>query len=125
MIPGEQHFVAIEKNLVAARVARRGDELEIIVDPHGSRPRNDALDAARGGAVRFVHHARAMEMRGKFGVVGDIVAVREEHEIDAAHLLDAFYQRIVEARRIDQDVAALLLRAARSDTTTRRSSLPM
>ena len=51
MIACEQHFIAIEKKLVAARVSGRGDELEIVVDPQGSRSRDDALDAARGGAV--------------------------------------------------------------------------
>jgi len=48
-------------------------------------------------------------MRGEFGVVGDVIAVREEHEIDAAHFLDAFREGIVETRRIDEDVSALLL----------------
>ena len=69
-----------------------------------SMPRAAALS-------RLVHDARAMEMRGKFGVVGDVVAVREEHEIDAAHFLDAFHERIVETRRIDEDISALLFRA--------------
>ena len=39
MIAREQHFIAIEKNLVAARVSGRGDEQEIVVDPQGSRCR--------------------------------------------------------------------------------------
>ena len=77
----------------------------------GARSGDDALDAARRGAVAFVHDARAMEMRGKFGVVGDVVAVREQHQIHAAHFFDAFHQGSVEARGIDQDVAALLRRA--------------
>ncbi len=45
-----------------------------------------------GGAVPFVHHTRAMEMRGKLGVVRNIITVRKEHEVHSAHLLDAFYQ---------------------------------
>ena len=98
MIPGEQDFLAIEKYLMAARVSGRGDELEIAVDPQGSRSCDDALDAAGCSAVRFVHDTGAMEVRGKFGVIGDIVAVREEHEIYAAHFLDALCEGIVEAR---------------------------
>jgi hypothetical protein len=108
MVPCEKHFIAIQKNLVAARVSGRGDELEIVVDTHRSRPRNDALDAARRGAVRLMHDAGAMEVRSKFGVVRNIIAMREEHKIYAAHFLDAFRERIVETRRIDEDVAALL-----------------
>src|ERR1700674_1311737 len=106
MIACEEHSIAIEKNLVAARVSGRGDELEIVIDPQGSRSGNDALDATRCGAVPLVHDARAMEMRGKFGMVGDIIAVREKHEMDAAHLLDVICQGIVEPRGIDQDVAS-------------------
>ena len=33
MISGEQHFIAVEKNLVAARVAGSGDQQEFVVDP--------------------------------------------------------------------------------------------
>src|ERR1700692_173782 len=111
MVPCEQYFIAVEKKLVAAGMSGRGDELEIIIDLQESHTCDNSLDAARCGAVSLVHDARAMEMRGEFGVVGDVIAMREKHEIDAAHLLDAFYAGIVEPRRIDQDVAALFLRA--------------
>ena len=50
MVASEEHFVAIEKNLVAARVTGRGDELKIGIDPQGSRSGDDALDASRCGA---------------------------------------------------------------------------
>ena len=45
------------------------------------------------------------------GVVGDVVAVREEDGLDAAERLDFFDERAREARRIHQHVSALSGRA--------------
>src|ERR1700739_785855 len=109
MIAGEQHLVTIEQNLVATRVPRGGNDLEFVIDARWIGSLDHALDASSGGALRFMHDTRAVEMRGEFRVIGDVIAMGEEHEANAAHLLDALYQRIVEARRIDQHVPAALL----------------
>ena len=100
MIPREEHFVAIEQHLVAARVSRRGDEQNIIIELQRVYSRGHALDAERRGVISLVHHARAPKMRRKLDVVRDVVAVREKHQAHAAHLLDALHQRRGKARRI-------------------------
>src|SRR5689334_20344933 len=98
MIAGEQYFIAIVKNLMSARMSGCGDELKITVDTHRRCSRDDALDAASGGALRFMHDARATEMRGEFGVVRNVIAVRKKHEIHTAHFFDTPDQGIVETR---------------------------
>lgn len=110
VVAGEENFVAIEKDLMAAGVAWRGDDYELIVEADFIFAGDDVLDAEVRGSVARVHDARAMEVRGEPCVVGDVVAMREEHEIDAAHLLDALHQGRIEARGIDQNIAAALLR---------------
>ena len=87
----EENFISIKKNLVAARVSRSGDELQIGVNWQGSRSGDDALDASRRGGFRFVQDSRAMEVGRKFCVVGNIVAMREQHELNAAHFLHALH----------------------------------
>ena len=67
------------------------------------------LDAQCRRGFALVHHTRAMEMVGEFGVVGDVVAMGKKHQAHAAHLLDAPDQRRSESRRIDEHVAALLI----------------
>ncbi len=62
-------------------------------------------------AFGFVQDTRAVKVRGKLGMVGDIVTMRQQHEIHAAHFLHAFYEGSGEAWRIDEHVAALLGRA--------------
>jgi len=111
MISGEQNFIAIEENLVSARVPGRRDQQEIVVNSDGRRSSDDAFNASCGPAFTFVQDARAVKVRGKLGMVGDIVTMRQQHEIHAAHFLHAFYEGSVEAWRIDEDVAALLGRA--------------
>lgn len=37
--------------------------------------RYDVLDPEPFGTVRLMHHARALEVRGKLGVIGDIVSI--------------------------------------------------
>ncbi len=59
--------------------------------------------------VSLMHHARAMKTRGKLCVVGDIVAVRKEHEAHASHLFDTLCQGSCESRGIDQYVSASIL----------------
>ena len=49
-------------------------------------------------------------MLGKCDVVSNIVTVRKEHKIHAAHFFDALYERRCKSRGIDQHVPALLLR---------------
>jgi len=93
---------------MAARVSGRGDQQEILVNMHRRGSGDDPFDASRGGTFAFVQHARTVEVRCKFGVIRDVIAVRQQHEIDAAHFFHALHKWSVEARRIDKDVAALL-----------------
>jgi len=96
---------------MAARVPGSGDQHEIVVNSYGRGSGDDAFDAARGGAFSFVQDARALEVCGELGVVGNVVAVRQQHEIHAAQFFHAFYEGSIEARRIDEHVTALLGRA--------------
>jgi hypothetical protein len=52
-----------------------------------------------------------VKMLGKYRMIGNIVAVREQYEAHAAHLLDSLHQRRVESRRIDQNISPLLRRS--------------
>jgi hypothetical protein len=52
------------------------------------------LDPAPRGAISLVHDAWASEVFGKFRVIGNIVLVREEHQLDSAHFLDLAHQRL-------------------------------
>ena len=69
---------------------------------------HDALDPKPSGAFGLVHHARTCEMAGEFRMVGNVVAVREDHEREPAKAFDFPDQRRREAGRIDQDIAAVL-----------------
>src|SRR4051812_2447201 len=110
MVAGEQEFVTVEIDHVAARVARRRDG-EQSVRYHLWRIALDhLLNAEPRGAVGGVHHAPAAELRRELGVVSDIVAVREQHRPDTTEFPDAADERRVETRRIHQHVPALALR---------------
>ena len=65
-----------------------------------------------------MHHARGAEVAGEFFVVGHVVAVREEDGADAAERFDLADERAREARRIDEDVAALRVGADDRDSST-------
>ena len=54
-----------------------------------------------------------MKVRGKIDVVGNIIAVREKHQVHAAQLFNALYERRGEARGIHQHISSPLRRTQR------------
>ena len=54
-----------------------------------------------------MHDALASEALVELLVIGDVVLMRQEHPADAAHRVDPLHERSGEARRVDQDVAAV------------------
>ncbi len=110
VVAGEKNFIAVEQHLVTAGMAGRGNQKQIGVERDEVFASGDALNAEPRGAIVMMHDARAMEMRGEARVVGDIVAVRKEHERDAAQLLDAPDERGGEAGRVHENIAAGLWR---------------
>src|ERR1051325_9108848 len=105
VIASKQDFVSIEKYLVSTRVPRRWNDQQIIIDAHYLRARDHLLDAASGGAIPFMHNAPAFKVLGKLCMISDIVLVREEHDLDAAHVFDLARQRRIEPWRVDQYIA--------------------
>jgi hypothetical protein len=106
VVAGEEDLVAVEQRGAAPGVAGDGDDQEVVGEV-------DRLAAARldldgggvGGDVVGVQDPVAAEAAAEDVMVGDVVAVGEEHERDAAELLDALEERPGGPRRVDEDVA--------------------
>lgn len=105
MISGEQKFVSIEQDGVAASVTRRRDRKQVISKLDGFLPGQHAFDAgSRTRHVVAMQDAFGAEMIRPLLVVGDIIAMGQEHQLNPAELFDVFHQRAGESRRVDQDV---------------------
>ena len=99
MIAGEQKLIAIQKNGVPFRVARRGDHHHVVRDVDRIASRRLLFDRRRAAAdVVAMQDALAAEALVKFLMIGDIVLMRQEHPARAAHRLDVSHERIGKAR---------------------------
>lgn len=107
MVAREEVFVFVEQTSVAARVARRGDDDEVSVEARLIFPFDDSFDAVASGVVVRVHDSPRAELAREPVVVGHVVAVREEDRADAAHRFNPADERAREARRVNEDAAAL------------------
>lgn len=111
MIAREQKLVAIKEDHVSASVTRCWDHEQIAVELNRIDAADDAFDVVTRRAVVGVHDSLAAESFAKQLVIGDVVLMRQQHLTDAAHRVDAFDQLCGETRRVDQQVAAFVLRA--------------
>jgi NAD(P)H-dependent FMN reductase len=107
VVTGEEESLAVEQRGRARSVAGDGDDEEVVRE----RDRRVAFDLplhiSRAAAdVARVQHALAAEGRCPARVIGDVVAVGEEHEARAAQLADPGQERNGEAGRVDEHVSA-------------------
>ena len=100
--------VPIQQHLMPARVPRRRDAQQVVIQPDRLFPGDNAFDPSPCRFIAGMHDARTVEMRGELRMVRDVVAMREPHQADAAHLLETLDERRGEARRVDQDVPAFI-----------------
>src|SRR5688572_19615785 len=89
-----------------ARVAGRGNYQQLIVPIELPLALNGPLDPKSFRSIIGVHYPLASEGLGKPGVIGDVVAMSQEHLADAAHGLDPFDQLGGKPWRIYQHVSA-------------------
>lgn len=106
VVAGEEEAVPVEEDGVAAGVARHRDRHQVV----GEMKRLQAVEGEfdSGGVMRdvvAVEDSLAAEFFVEEGVVGDVVAVGQEHRGDAAHRGEALHQRGGGAGGIDQDVS--------------------
>src|ERR1051326_5295525 len=109
MVAGEEKLVAVEKHDVPARVTRRRNHEQILIELYWFFARNHLLDAQTIRAVVSVHESFAVEFFAKQPMGRNVVFVREQHATDAAHRGDTFHELTCKTRRVDQDVAAFAL----------------
>lgn len=127
MIAREQKLVAIKEDHVPASVTRCWDHEQIAVELNRIDASDDAFDVVTRCTIIGVHDSLAAESVVKQIVIGYVVFVRQQHLADAAHRVDAFDQLCGKARRVDQHVAAFVLRpddqiAPRAKTVFRREA---
>src|SRR5689334_1834040 len=106
MVAGEEKLVAVKKHDVAARVTRRWNHEQVVVELYWFFASNHVLDAETPRAIVSVHESFAVEFLTKQLVRGNVVFVREQHATDAAHRFDSLHELTRKTRRVDQDVAA-------------------
>ena len=76
MIAGEKKFLAIQKNNMAARVSRRRDDEQVLVESNRLLAFDNSFNAYSRGAVFGVHHTLAAKLISKQLMISNIVAVR-------------------------------------------------
>jgi len=97
MIAGKQ-VALVQEDAVPARMAGRGDDRELGREGDGRAALDDDLCAGRGAAVAFMDDALRTEVRGEFRSIGDVVAMREKNEAQAAQVRNPLDERPREAR---------------------------
>jgi hypothetical protein len=125
VIARKQKALLIEQRHRSARVPRHRDRHELIVDTHRIAPLDHALGRRRLFLhVGFMNHSVAPELGAVPRVIGDIIAVREEHEPRPPELGDALCERSRRARRVNKDVSCVPLHevARRSKRRLRRKA---
>src|SRR5215467_4453161 len=96
---------------MAARVSRRRNCHQVGVQADRVRAANDSLYTETGRAVESMHYARAAELAGEFGVIGDVVLMSEEHQVESALRGYCVCEMGVISRRVDEYVPSTLRRA--------------
>jgi len=76
MISGEKKFLAIQKNHMAARVSRRWDDEQIVVESNRLLAFDNSFNTYSRGAVIGVHHTFAAKPISEQLMMGNIVAMR-------------------------------------------------
>src|SRR5689334_6466409 len=109
MVAGEEKLVVVKKHDVAARMTRRRNDEQIVIELDRFFARNHMLDAEPTRAIIGVHESFAVEFLTKQLVRGNVVFVREQHATDAAHHFDSLHELTRKTRRVDQNVAAFLV----------------
>jgi hypothetical protein len=96
---------------MAARVTGSGNRDQIAINFHRLFTVDDSFDSQTLRAIVRVHHPLATKLLRKQLVVGNVVAVCQQHALDATKLLNSLYQVGRESRRIYQDISTFLLRS--------------
>lgn len=92
MVAGEEKLLPVKKNDVSAGVAGCRYGQQIGAEFEGCFAFKDLLHPEPCRAILRVHHSGATKLFPEALVIGNVIAVSQEHLIDAAQLLDSFYE---------------------------------
>ena len=106
MIAGKEKLVAIKKDDVTARVSRRGNHEQIVVELDRLFTANHPLNTETTRAVVSMHQSFAIESIAKQLVRRNVVFVCQQHLAHAAHLFDLLHELARKSWRVDQHIAA-------------------
>src|SRR6185369_4045125 len=101
-----QELLFVKKNYMPARVTWSRNDNDIVSEQNFCFTFQHLFSTKPARAVVGVHHSFTAKLFVEQSMIGDIVAMRQQHLTDAAHCLDAFHELGSETRRIDQNVSA-------------------
>ena len=81
------------------------------------------LDPKSSSAIIGVHQALAAKLFREAGMIGNVITMRQKHQVHSAGRFDLFYELRGEARRVNQNIAAFGFRSRDQITPRAKAGL--
>ena len=123
MIAGEEILISIKQDHVSAGVTGNWNRHQIMIESDRIVAAYHVLDPKSSSAIIGVHHALAAKLFREAGMIGNVITMRQKHQVHSAGRFDLFYELRGEAWRVNQNIAAFGFRSRDQITPRAKAGL--